>query len=103
MKATSQKKKQWYEYFHSYADTQLYVSVKPDDPNTLSNLTDCVSAMNEWMRNNSLKLNKDKTEILPGGPKKKRDRVLAKLGHLASQTRPQVRNLGVILVSDLNF
>lgn len=58
-----------------------------------------MSAVNEWMSKNFLKLNLDNTEILIVGPKHKRDPLLAKLRHLALQTQPQVKKnkLGVIL------
>ena len=44
--------------YNFYADdTQLYLSVAPDDPNALSSLTNCVSAITQWMSENVLKLN----------------------------------------------
>ena len=53
--------------YHLHADdTQLYVTFKPG----LSNITacqkiqDCMTEMQQWMNNNFLKLNHDKTDIL---------------------------------------
>ena len=49
-------------------DTQLYVSISPRDINnyspSLATLNSCLSAIKTWMRNNMLKLNDGKTELL---------------------------------------
>ncbi len=51
--------------FHCYADdTQLYISTRPDETSKLSKLTECVKNIKDWMTNNFLLLNSDKTEIL---------------------------------------
>ncbi len=51
--------------FHCYAvDTQLYISTRPDETSKLSKLTECVKNVKDWMTNNFLLLNSDKTEIL---------------------------------------
>ncbi len=56
--------------FHSYADdTQLYISTRPAETSKLSKLTECVKNVKDWMSNNFLLLNSDKTEILLIGPK----------------------------------
>ena len=54
---------------HIYADdTQLYISFKPRDPDSLamsiSNIQHCFTEIKEWMTENLLKLNGDKTELL---------------------------------------
>ncbi len=74
--------------FHCYADdTQLYISTRPDETSKLSKLTECVKNVKDWMTNNFLLLNSDKTEILDGCP----------------VTSSTVKNLGVILDSNLSF
>ncbi len=51
--------------FHCYADdTQLYISTRPDETSKLSKLTECVKNVKDWMTNNFLLLNLDKTLIL---------------------------------------
>ncbi len=55
--------------FHCYADdTQLYISTRPDETSKLSKLTECVKNVKDWMTNNFLLLNSDKTEKLLIGP-----------------------------------
>ena len=90
--------------YHSYADdTQLYISVNPHTPDTITSLTSCLTEITKWMNANLLKLNENKTEVLLVGPKQKRDDLMNSLGHLAAWVKPQVTSLGVIIDSDLNF
>ncbi len=58
-------------HFHCYADdTQLYISTRPEETSKLSKLTECVKNVKDWMTNNFLLLDSDKTEILLIWPKK---------------------------------
>ena len=55
--------------FHLYADdTQLYIAFKPSEDlskaEAVSRIEACVSDIRIWMKNNLLKLNDDKTELL---------------------------------------
>ncbi len=62
---------------HCYADnTQLYISTRPDKTSKLSKLTECVKNIKDWMTNNFLLLNSDKTEILLIGPKTSTQNIL---------------------------
>ena len=54
-------------------------------------------------QNNFLQLNSDKTEIIVCGSQKQRESVISHLETLSLKPNNQVRNLGVILDSDLNF
>ncbi len=89
---------------HFYADdTQQSLSVAPDDTNALNPLTKCLSTIKFWMSEDFLKLNKDKTELLMIGTSTQREMILSRLGSLASQSKTAVKNLGVIIDSDLDF
>jgi len=51
--------------FHCYADdTQLYLSMKPDETNWLVRLQACLKDIKTWMTQNCLLLNSDKQKLL---------------------------------------
>uniref|UniRef100_A0A9J7ZN32 Reverse transcriptase domain-containing protein n=1 Tax=Cyprinus carpio carpio TaxID=630221 RepID=A0A9J7ZN32_CYPCA len=92
--------------FHCYADdTQLYISTRPDETSKLSKLTECVKNVKDWMTNNFLLLNSDKTEILLIGPENITQNLvdynLKQYG--CTVTSSTVKNPGVILDSNLSF
>ncbi len=92
--------------FHCYADdTQLYISTRPDETYKLSKLTECVKNVKDWMTNNFLLLNSDKTEILLIGPKNSTQNLLDHnlQPDRCTVTSSTVKNLGVILDSKLSF
>ena len=54
----------WHLY-HLYADdVQLYCSFKPNDYHKLSSLMKCLASIKQWVCNNYLQLNAEKTETL---------------------------------------
>lgn len=56
--------------YHTYADdTQLYISVSSHDHNPLLSLSNCIHQNNDWMCQNFLQLNPEKTEVLIFGPR----------------------------------
>uniref|UniRef100_A0A669DS15 Reverse transcriptase domain-containing protein n=1 Tax=Oreochromis niloticus TaxID=8128 RepID=A0A669DS15_ORENI len=90
--------------FHSYADdTQLYISVSPDDTRPMDALFNCILDIKSWMAENFLQLNQDKTEVLIIGPEAQREKLLSKLQAFSVCPSLQVKNLGVILDSELGF
>ncbi len=92
--------------FHCYAvDTQLYISTRPDETSKLSKLTECVKNVKDWMTNNFLLLNSDKREILLIGPNNSIQNLLDYNLQLdgCPVTSSTVKNLGVILDSNLSF
>ncbi len=78
--------------------TQLYSSTRPDETSKLSKLTECVKNMKDWMTNNFLLLNSDKTEILLIGPRNSTQKLLDHNFNLdgCTVTSSTVKNLGVI-------
>ncbi len=81
--------------YHSYADdTQIYLALSPNDYSPIDSLCQCIDEINSWMCQNFLQLNKEKTEVL---------KVNAYLDSRGQTTKNQVRNLGVILETDLSF
>uniref|UniRef100_A0A3P8P5K8 Reverse transcriptase domain-containing protein n=1 Tax=Astatotilapia calliptera TaxID=8154 RepID=A0A3P8P5K8_ASTCA len=90
--------------FHSYADdTQLYISVSPDDTRQMDALFNCILDIRSWMAENFLQLNQDKTEVLIVGPEAQREKLLSKLEAFSLCPSLQVKNLGVIFDSELGF
>ena len=90
--------------YHNYADdTQIYVSLTADDLEPVNLLCHCIEQISAWMQSNFLQLNSDKTEIIVFGPKKQREIVISHLESIALNPKNQVRNLRVVLDSDLKF
>ena len=90
--------------YHSYADdTQLYMAISPGDQRSIDSLVNCISDLNQWLSQNFLKLNQDKTEVLVIGEKKAREELSALLKTVSLNCTNKGKNLGVILDSDLNF
>ncbi|KAG1929291.1 hypothetical protein F2P79_023064 [Pimephales promelas] len=50
-------------------DTQLYLALSPNDYSPIDSLCQCIDDVNSWMCQNSLQLNKDKTEVISFGNK----------------------------------
>ncbi len=91
--------------FHCYADDTQHISTKPDETSKLSKLTECAKNIKDWMTNNFLLLNSDKTAILLIGPKNSKQNILDHNLQLdrCTATSSTVKNLGVILDSNLSF
>ena len=90
--------------YHSYADdTQIYLALSPNDYSPIDSLCQCIDEIKNWMCLNFLQLNKDKTEVIAFGNKDEVLKVNAYLHSRGQTTKNQVRNLGVILESDLSF
>ncbi|KAK2872069.1 hypothetical protein Q8A73_024565, partial [Channa argus] len=93
--------------FHCYADdTQLYLSMEPDENNQLIKLQACLQDIKAWMSHNFLLLNSDKTEVIVFGPKNIRDMMsnhIVTLDGISLASSTTARNLGVIFDQDLSF
>ena len=88
---------------HSYADdTQLYMTMDHSNNNWrdgLARIQLCVSEIREWMNQNMLKLNDDKTELIVFTSKYKQDLyndLSITIGDTVVDCSSQVKDLGVI-------
>ncbi len=81
------------------------ISTRSDETSKLSKLRECVKNVKDWMTNNFILLNSDKTEILLIGPKNSTQKLLDYNLQLDGCHAPSstVQNLGVILDSNLSF
>ena len=88
-------------------DTQIYNSVKPEDFNELlATFSSCFLDIKNWMTENKLKLNSEKTEALVVGTRQKLTSLSATNLQLADATvpfSPTVKSLGVHLDSTLSM
>ncbi|KAI2648038.1 RNA-directed DNA polymerase from mobile element jockey [Labeo rohita] len=90
--------------YHSYADdTQIYLALMLNDYSPIDSLCQRIDEINSWMCQNFLQLNKEKTEVIAFGSKEEVLKVNAYLDSRGQTTKNQVRNLSVILESDLSF
>ena len=93
--------------FHCYADdTQLYMSMRPDELDQLSKFEACLRDIKSWMTSNYLLLNADKTELIILGPKHLRDKLADgnfTLDGTIVTPRVTVKNLGVTFDQDMSF
>ncbi len=56
--------------FHCYDDdTELYISSRPGETHQIDKLMECIVDIKNWMTNNFLLLNSEKTEVVIIGPK----------------------------------
>jgi len=80
-------------------------STEPYRLTTTAPLTPCANALmkSTVFQQNFLQLNKDKTEVIAFGNKDEVLKVNAHLDARGLKTKNQVRNLGVILESDISF
>uniref|UniRef100_A0A3Q2NWF9 Reverse transcriptase domain-containing protein n=1 Tax=Fundulus heteroclitus TaxID=8078 RepID=A0A3Q2NWF9_FUNHE len=93
--------------FHCYADdTQLYLSINPDESNQLLRLQSCLDDIKSWMTLNFLHLNSDKTEVVIFGPESSKNKLLNQslnLDGINLASGNKVKNLGVVFDQDMSF
>ena len=94
--------------YHFYADdTQLYLSFKPSEmASATDKLNACLADIRNWMSDNFLKLNDDKTELLLIGHPKRTANLAdftINIGGAVVRPSPCARNLGVLFDSGLTF
>ncbi len=89
--------------YHYADDTQIYLALFSNDNSLIDSLCQCINEISSWMCQNFLQLNKEKTEVIAFGNKDEVLKVNAYLDSRGQTTKNQVRNLGVILETDLSF
>ena len=89
--------------YHMYADdSQLYVDFSPCDEKTaLANLQRCIQEVREWLRENFLLLNENKTEVVIFG--KDTTEKQLQIGKSVISSISAATSLGRILDSKLNM
>ena len=93
--------------YHFYADdTQIYVSIEPNEQAETEALEQCISDMRQWMLVNLLKLNDSKTEVLLIGSNQQRAKCSLSsitVGNSSVCIKSSARNLGVIFDDSLSM
>ena len=95
-------------FYHSYADdTQLYIQCDNNEESVrcaISHLEKCISEICEWMEQNSLKINQDKTEYIIFSSKPDQYKHISlTVGRDIMHPSEYVRVLGVTLDSQMNM
>ena len=91
-------------HFHLYADdTQIYLSSDINDiPSSLQKLENCIKDVRQWMLENKLKINDEKTELIIFTPPSLKDRIPTDNMHITVNGNridqcDKVKNLGVVM------
>ncbi|KAF7244166.1 Annexin A10 [Varanus komodoensis] len=90
---------------HQYADdTQLYLSFSTNPGEAVAVLNRCLAEVMGWMRDDKLRFNPDKTEVLlVGGSGFGMENLDLVLNEVALPLRDRVRSLGVLLYPELSL
>ncbi len=90
--------------YHLFADDlQLYCSFKPSEVHKLSSLINCLTLTKQWLSNNSLQLNSEKTETLIFAPDSAIPTIKQHLGNLSLSANTKLRNLGVTFDEEMSL
>ena len=94
--------------YHKYADdTQLFKSASVSEfGGALSDVESCVADIVDWMKSNKLKLNPDKTEVLPVGSKARLCTISRDQATVVGEAIPfksSVKDLGIYIDQTLSM
>ena len=94
--------------YHFYADdTQIYISGKVEEINTMFEITSkCIEEVKVWMNSNKLKLNDDKTDVILFSHNKMPDFIrpsILTINDVNINISSKVKNLGMFLDDNLNM
>ena len=88
--------------YHIFADDiQLYCAFKSTELQRLNSLVHCLVEIKQWLSDNTLQLNVDKTETLVIAPDDSIPGLNQYLGDLGQSLKLSLRNLGVVLNKDM--
>jgi hypothetical protein len=95
-------------HFHLYADdTQLFIFFDIDgSAEAIECMEQCIGELRQWMKDNLLKLNDEKTEVLLIGAKAQFDEmedINFRIGNTSVSTSPKARNIGAIFDKHMNM
>lgn len=93
---------------HSYADdTQVYISTPASNhSDAMRRLSDCITLIRDWMADNRLKLNEDKTQVIWLGTRQQLNKITEQsliLPNATVQSTSKVNDLGVLLDNQLTM
>lgn len=94
----------WHFFNHFYAnDIQPYMSFKPYQLDRLSALVNSLSQISDWLANNSLVLNSDKTEAMIIAPPDIHLRTSQVIASFCSSVKTRVHNIFVVFDCSLSL
>lgn len=90
--------------YHLYADDiQLYCSFKASEFDKLTSLLTCLNCIKEWLNDNYLQLNSEKTETLIIAPVNSVPVIKQHIGVLGASAKQNLRNLGVVFDPEMSL
>ena len=90
--------------YHLYADDiQLYCSFKASELHKLTSLINCLTTIKQWLNDNYLQLNSNKTETLIITPDNYIPQIKQHIGALHSSVVPKIWNIGVVFDSAMSM
>ncbi len=94
--------RQYFINYHMYADDlQLYFPLESDGHTSFANFHKCLTEVKEWLTNNFVQLNEDKSEFIMFGNKMPGNDLIESYGLLSNNS--YVKNLGVFFDSEIRF